>query len=294
MRFSPALACHWRAHAFAAALAVALAGEPAVGAPAPRAAKAPEELINWYYSAVFGTGFYTSGDRTVTVVQLPLAYTLQAPEQATTRITLKLPVSFGFYDLELGALTDGDLPERLSTMSVLPGVEAGIRLSPALEVRPFAYAGYGWELDGRDSAFIYNLGIKARWKPPLRGPNLMLGAGLNHAAYRAQDGGFHPLTQLVLGVNSAFPTHGTIGGVPADLGLHLIYYRYLTPLDYPVAGNVAKQLRNEAEFALSIGTRGPVNLRAFGRHVVNFDLVGRAFRVGEDVNAIRLFFSLPY
>ncbi len=102
-----------------------------------------------------------------------------------------------------------------------------------------------------------------------------------------------PLTQLVLGVNSAFPTHGTIGVVPADLGLHLIYYRYLTRLDYPVADNVAKQLRSEAEFALSIGTRGPVKLRAFGRHVVNFDLAGLTFRVGEDVRAIRLFFSRP-
>ena len=58
MRFPPAMSCHWRAHALAVAFAGALAvGETAVGAPAPRAAKAPEELINWYYSAAFGTGF---------------------------------------------------------------------------------------------------------------------------------------------------------------------------------------------------------------------------------------------
>lgn len=126
------MSCHWRAHSLAVAFAGALAvGETAVGAPAPRAAKAPEELINWYYSAAFGTGFYTSGDRTVTVVQLPFAYTLPAPEHAATRITLELPVSFGFYDLELDSLSDGDLPQSLSTTSVLPGAEARMRLGPA-------------------------------------------------------------------------------------------------------------------------------------------------------------------
>lgn len=292
MHFFPALP---RNRCACAALALVLTGfGTAAGAAEPKAADAPEELINWYYSAAFGTGFYTSGDRSVTVVQLPFSYTLPAAEYATTRIALKLPVSFGFYDLDLGDLSDGDLPQSLSTMSVLPGVEATIGLGPALEVRPFAYAGYGWELDGRDSAFIYNVGLRARWTPPVRGPNLMLGAGINHAAYQAQDGDFRPLTQLVLGVNTAFPTNGTIGGVPADLGLHLIYYRYLTPLDYPVAENVEKQLRSELEFAVSVGTREPVKIHAFGRHLVDFEMVGLAFRIGEDVSAIRLFFSLPY
>jgi len=37
------------------------------------------ELLNWYYSAVFGTGVYTAGDRTVSVLQIPFAQQLKAP-----------------------------------------------------------------------------------------------------------------------------------------------------------------------------------------------------------------------
>jgi len=276
------------------ALALAVCGTAWAG-PQPRAAEQPEELINWYYAAAFGTGFYTSGDRSVTVLQLPLEYALPAAPDAQALVTLKLPISFGFYDLDLGDLADGDLPESLSTMSILPGAEVRLRLSPTVEVRPFAYLGYGWELNGRDSALIYNVGLRSRWTTPFSSDRrVMVGATVNHAAYRPEEGGFRPLTQLAVGLNTAFPTNGTIGGVPADLGLHLIYYRYLTPLDYPVAENVTNQLRSEVEFAVSIGTRAPVELRLFSRQVIDFDLVGIAFRLGNDVEALRLFFSLPY
>jgi len=205
-------------------------------------------------------------------------------------------VSFGFYDFDLNDITGGDLPESISTLSILPGLQAQVRINSAVEATPFAYAGYGWELNGHDSAFIYNLGVKTRWTSPLsENRRLMLGATLNHAAYRPENGGdTRPLTKLTLGLNLSFPTNGTLKGVPADLGLHLIYYRYLTPLEYPVTQDVTNQLRAETEFAVSVGTRAPVPVGIFDRHLLDFDMIGIAFRVGDDVKALRLFFSLPY
>jgi len=283
--------------ASAAALTLACAcTAPAQAAPQTKSAERPEELINWYYSAAFGTGIYQSGDRNVAVLQLPLAYTLPTDDDARARLTLKLPVSFGFYDFDLTDIADGDLPESISTLSILPGFQAQVRINSSLEATPFAYAGYGWELNGHDSAFIYNLGVKSRWTSPL-GENrrFMLGATLNHAAYRPDSGGgTRPLTQLTVGLSLSFPTNGTVKGVPADLGLHFIYYRYLTPLEYPVTQDVTNQLRAETEFAVSVGTRVPVPLGVFDRDLIDFDMIGIAFRVGDDVKAVRLFFSLPY
>lgn len=283
-------ACAGAACALLAALAVCSSARAA----APKAAERPEELINWYYSAVFGTGFYQSGDRSVAVVQLPLSYRWPAADEARWRLTFKLPVSFGFYDLDLDDIATGDLPQSVSTLSILPGMQVDVQVTPNWQLKPFGYAGFGWELDGRDSAFIYNVGVKNRLTYPFGEKQVMLGATLNHAGYRTQDGVHRPLTQLALGLNLAFPTHGTIKGVSADLGLHLIHYIYLTPLDYPTARNVNNQLHNETEFAVSIGTRSPVTLSLFDRNLVNFDLVGIAFRIGHDVQAIRLFFNLPY
>ncbi|MCW5619925.1 MAG: hypothetical protein KIS79_02305 [Burkholderiales bacterium] len=280
--------------AAACVLAAALVVCPPARAAAPKAAERPEELINWYYSAAFGTGFYQSGDRSVAVVQLPLSYRWPTADEARWRLTFKLPVSLGFYDLDLDDIAAGDLPHSVSTLSILPGMQVDVQATPHWQLKPFGYAGFGWELDGRDSAFIYSLGVKNRLTYPLGEKQIMLGATLNHAGYRARGGVHRPLTQLALGLNLAFPTHGTIKGVPADLGLHLIHYVYLTPLDLPTPRNVNNQLRSETEFAVSIGTRSSVPLGVFDRNLVDFDMVGIAFRIGHDVQAIRLFFSLPY
>lgn len=290
MPLAPLLPHAWRCACVGMALAL-VAGRP-VHAQQAKAAERPEELIDWYYSAALGTGFYQSGDRSVTVLQLPLAYRLPAASDAATVFTLKLPVSLGFYDLDLGNIAGGDLPERVSTLSVLPGIEARVRLGPGFVATPFAFVGYGRETDGRDSAVLYNIGLKMRWNAPARS-RFNVGVALNHAAYRTPGGPTRPLTQLAVGLDTAFPTNGHIDGVPADLGLHLIHYRYLTPLDYPRADDLSNDLRGEFEFAVSIGTREPVKLKLFDRHVLDFNMVGVAFRLGE-VQAIRLFFSLPY
>ena len=42
----------------------------------PRAVGDRQDLINWYYAATFGTGIYTAGDRSVSVLQLPFSRAL--------------------------------------------------------------------------------------------------------------------------------------------------------------------------------------------------------------------------
>src|SRR5690606_4679943 len=85
-----------------------------------RAVRDPQDLLNWYYAATFGTGFYTSGDRTVTVLQMPFSHSLRAPGEGTSGLRLKLPVTLGVYDYDFDSVLAGDLPGSLSTLSFLP------------------------------------------------------------------------------------------------------------------------------------------------------------------------------
>ena len=62
-----------------------------------------EPLFNWYYAAIFGTGVYSAGDRTVAVLQAPLSFSLRERSEDQWGLRLKLPVSLGFYDFDFGA-----------------------------------------------------------------------------------------------------------------------------------------------------------------------------------------------
>jgi hypothetical protein len=110
-----------------------LAAPPALAQQAqPRFVQQREELVNWYYAATFGTGIYTSGDRTVAVLQLPLSYTLREPEEDRWGLRITLPVSVGFYDYDFNDIFNEGLPERLGTLSFVRPTEADYltRLKP--------------------------------------------------------------------------------------------------------------------------------------------------------------------
>jgi hypothetical protein len=267
---------------------------PATALAQIREAQTPEELINWYYAAVFGTGVYQAGDRTVGVVQLPFAYTLQPASAAGWGVRLILPLTFGFYDFRLDDLTEGDLPESVSTASLLPGIELEVQLLDNWRLQPFAAVGYGWELDGKADAVLYHFGLKSQLAFPFGRGQFILGNTLSHAGYDAASQPRQPLTRLITGLNFIFPSNGAIAGRPIDFGMHVLHYLYATKLDFPLAEDVDNTTRNEFEVAISFRARQAFTIGAFGRDLFDVDQLGVAFRVGENVTGVRLFFSLPY
>jgi hypothetical protein len=259
-----------------------------------RQAESPEELINWYYAAVFGTGVYQAGDRTVGILQLPFAYTWRPATAERWGVKLTVPVTFGFYDFQIGDLAEGDLPESVSTASVLPGIELQMQALDNWRLQPFAAVGYGWELDGPADAVLYHVGVKSQLAFPLGRGQFILGNTLSHAGYDASDQPRQPLTRFITGLNFVFPSNGTLAGRPIDFGMHVIHYLYATKLAFPLAEDVDNTTRNEIEVGISFRARQPFTFGAFDRELFDVDQVGLAFRVGENVTGVRLFFSLPY
>jgi hypothetical protein len=266
----------------------------AAAAQATRQAQDTEALINWYYAAVFGTGFYTAGDRTVGVVQIPFVYTLRPYQRGQLGVKLTVPLSFGFYDFSLGKLTELDLPQSVSTVSVLPGVELQTYVLDNWRLQPFAALGKGWELSGDASALLYNVGVKSQLTFPLGRGRFMLGNTVSYAGYDPDNDVSHPLTRFITGLNFIFPSNGTFMERPVDFGLHVIHYLYGNRLDFPLVEDIDNQTRSEIEVGFSLSTHRPFAFGALGQEWFDFDQVGLAFRVGDNVTGIRLFFSLPY
>jgi hypothetical protein len=255
-----------------------------------RAVRDPQDLLNWYYAATFGTGFYTSGDRTVTVVQLPFALGLRTVADDGYGLRLKLPVALGVYDYDFDDVLSGDLPGSLSTLSFLPGLEWELPLHRRWTVKPYFSAGVGKELGGQESALLYDFGLKSRFRlGEDKGVEFALVTSLTAAGYRPRGGPTQPFGVLAVGLDLVIPTQRTLFGREAFVGLTPSYSYYFNKVAFAEFDDADNRLREQFEFAVSLMSRRPWTLKYF-----DIDRVGLAFRSSGEVFGVSLFTSLPF
>jgi hypothetical protein len=256
----------------------------------PRTVSDPQNLINWYYSATFGTGVYTSGDRTVSVLQVPYSHALKTVADDGTGLKFKVATTLGFYDYSFSNVTNGDIPSSVSTLSVLPGLEWEYPLTPRWTVRPFWDVGYGQDLQGHESAWIYDFGLKSRFVfAQDRGVEFALANALVTAGYRSRGGPTNPFGYLATGLDVTVPTQGSLFGRPVSLGITPIYYYYFNRLEFPQFTDPENRIREEVEIAFSILTPNPWSLK-----FLDFDRVGIAVRNSGNITGVSIFTSLPF
>lgn len=276
---------------FAAAAAASLILCSSAQAQAqPRAATDPQDLINWYYAATFGTGVYTSGDRTVGVLQLPFAHQLKTVAEDGSGLKFKVSTTLGFYDFSFDTALEGSFPDRVSTFSLLAGLEWEFPLSRRWTIRPYFDAGAGQEIEGRQSAWIYDFGVKSRFLLAQdHGVDFMLVNSLTSAGYRPRGGPNNPFGYLATGLDIIVPTERSLFGHEVNIGITPIYYYYFNHFRFAEPGNPDNRIGEEFELAISIVARTPWSLKLF-----DVDRLGLAIRTSSDAVGVSLFTSLPF
>ena len=256
----------------------------------PRAASDAQNPINWYYAATFGTGIYTDGARSVTVVQLPYSHELRPVSEDSAGLKFKVSATLGFFDYNIDSALSGEIPQKLSTLSVMPGLEWQVPLSPRWTIRPYFDAGAGQELAGRESAWIYDFGIKSHYVfAENKGVEFALANSLTSAGYRPSGGPNNPFGYLATGLDMTIPTASTLFGRPVYLGITPIYYYYFNRLRINDFDNSDNRVREEFELAFSLVTHDPWSVKAF-----HFDRVGIALRTSSNATGVSIFTSLPF
>ncbi len=265
----------------------AAAGLPAYGQT--RAVQDRQDLINWYYAATFGTGVYTAGDRTVAAIQLPISRVLRPVGEGRYGLQLKIPVTLGVYDYTFDAAFSGEYPDQVSTVSVMPGLEWELPLSRRWTLKPYFSAGLGQELSGRESALIYDFGIKSRFLVGEdKGVEFALVNVLTAAGYRPRGGPAQPFGVFAVGLDMVM-TNQILFGREAFIGFTPSYYYYFNKISFAEINDVDNRLREQVELAISVMSRKPWSLKYF-----DVDRVGLAIRSSSQVFGVSLFTSLPF
>lgn len=246
------------------------------------------ELFNWYYAAAYGTGVYSIGEETVGVLRLPLSYELRKASSDQWGVRITFPVTAALAEFDLGDFQLGKT--TVAGLSVLPGVELEIPLTPGWTLKPFINSGGGWEFQQNTAALIYSTGVATVYSRPLdNGWRAMLGGRLSLAGYKAGEED-NQLAALAGGGGVDIPIDMEIAGRRAFVGVQMTGTVYFDKLEFVLPGYGGKKVLAETEIALTLGVSKPVDF--FG---VSFDRVGLGYRQGSDgLKGIRLVASFPF
>ena len=172
----------------------------------------------------------------------------------------------------------------------MPGLEWEMPLTKRWTLKPYFSGGAGHELDGKESALIYDFGIKSRFLLGVdEGVEFALVNSLTAAGYKPRGGEAQPFGVFVVGFDLVIPTNKVLFDRDAFIGFTPIYYYYFKEIKLDQFDNDDNRLREQFEIAVSIMSRKPWTLKYF-----DVDRVGLALRSSSGVTGVSLFTSLPF
>jgi hypothetical protein len=257
-----------------------------------------EDPIHWAYGAYFGMGVYrVDGGEEAYIVSMRPGWqvreaALDSEGERTVGIALRFPVALGVYGLDTADLGTTLAFDNVSTLSAVPGVEFDVPIGPRWSLKPLAYLGWGAELDGDASAWIYWTGLKSRFLFPRSNATWALVNALTYVGYSANSGENGNVLPLFTGFEVDRPLGmKKVADEPVVLHWHVGYTSYLNQLEL-ISKIEPIRLEDEWELGLAFST-GPEPLR-FWR--LKWDRVGVAYRFDSDgdFSGISVYFKSLY
>ena len=317
------MACHrvwrrpgrWIGLALAAALVVGLA--PAAHAQAEQPGRQIDVAVNYVYAAQLGFGTYRVGGLNVNVYSLPLQYTLH-DVLLDWRLKVELPILYGDYSFRKSVVVEELDDARVKvfadqrTLSAEPKLKLEIPVLEPWTVSLIGAWGFGSTFDSevhyrlpdgrkvRDRQaeqdvwyYTYQVGVSSLLQHRIDRLTLGLGNAFIYAgtanlerAPNAQAYG-----ALETGVEARHPLGFDVGAYEPDASLFFIWYWFTPSLEFTRVEKRTLQVDNVYEVGLSVGADAAT---PFDIPVLGNPRLGVSYRVGNDLDAIRLNFGFPF
>lgn len=250
-------------------------------------ARAQEEPVHWAYAAFFGTGHYSlDGRADTTILSVAPGWTwrepvLSASGKRSPGYRFRFPLAIGSHDFSSFDTIGGLGLESVGTVSVAPGVDIEIPMTPSWSVKALAYAGIGTETAGGENARVFRLGFRSQLTFGLGDTRLQLVNGIGRFGYSTTAGASSAINVLLTGLDFGRPLASLkIGSDPAAIHWHVLYTRYLDTLGFDLSARTLAPvtLREEWELGFAFSKQ---NAR-LGIKRLRFDRIGLAYRFAAD------------
>jgi hypothetical protein len=254
-----------------------------------------EELVNFAFARYLGTGYYSTDESDVFVVQLPLIHQLRPMTPDEFGIVLRYPVTVGItnFDLDGDDSDDGqelpDIPELddVATISLVPGVELQFAMRDNWYVAPFIDFGYAWDLDSDGSSKLFGAGVKSFADFTFNHDILTLGHRLLYSRQSNIEGdGSSSFSVLQSGLDYRFGAAAPERRGSLDIGLYYINNYYINDLGIPRASDDTINLGNTNEFGITFGL--PPH-----RWLPDNPRIGLGVQLVDDLEVYRIVFGAP-
>lgn len=131
--------------------------------PARANSFSPEhDPLNHAFAVYIGSGFYIADGRSVFIFRVTPKTTLRSEEKNSFGIRLRINATFGFYDIEPGDFLDLELPDRIGTVALVPGVEFPVKLYDNWTLMPFVDFGAATDTEFSDLNWVVGTGARSR------------------------------------------------------------------------------------------------------------------------------------
>lgn len=217
--------------------------------------------VSYIYAAILGTGTYQIKGRRLTMLRLPFRWSKKDAENTPSRLRWLLPVVLGYDDLDSvdSDIIDALLPNKLVTLTFLPGVEYRYPVSPKWEVKPFIQAGVGRDFSIDEAIFMTQLGVRSlNLYEPANKWEIRWGNTLRWAAeYQVDSEDQLRLSIFETGLDVRYDLPIKILKRRTNTGIYYIYQRLIPKWTSSRTTDYRADARSLNEIGISVGLKTP-------------------------------------
>lgn len=270
-----------------AAVALAVAAAPSCRGDATT--RADQQFTSYAFAHEFGSGVYDFNGRTLQVYGLPFGWTIVEPGNDQVGLRLRLPVTLGFLDFRAADVVETGLPDRVDSVSFVPGVEFEFAVGDDWRLLPYVQAGFATASESDVETDLLGAGMRAEhvFKAG-KFEGLYAGAATySRVAYHGEALPDDDFLRLRNSVEFTRHTGFSLQDHPIEYGMFATIDVYANPPTGPSTGIDVP--RTQLEAGVVFGARPEWKIWK-----IPLPRAGLSYRFAGDVSAVRFVLGAPF
>lgn len=251
------------------------------------------EPVHYAYANYLGSGIYRTTGQSASLISMPFSYRLSHSDKVNYE--LRLPVSVGFFDFDLGNLPSLDLPNGIGAITFTPGLAINYEATEDWLIETYMDLGYGRNLTQQRGVTIHSSGVSALYHFNMKNYDSIWANRLYYALYNGN--GYNnkdSYAALQTGIDVGLPRQYQLFGYSFQPRVFVTAFWYFSEVDF--LKSLTKEFSQETHVTLTNSIEYGFTLKftkKIGFSWAGIERVGVSYRHSRNLSAFRLLFSVP-